>query len=211
MLGWFRAIMPREDKFFDLFEPAFRHPGEGRRRARPPAARRRDDPAGLPGDRRSRAPGRRHHPRGAAGGAPQLHHAVRPRRHQGSDPVDGRRHRPDDKTAKTVMLFEQTSFEPRMQEMGDGHRRGGAPDRRGDAAARARSAPTRPRLSELAEEIIAARGRADELHDAGPEGAVPAARRSRRRWPSSSAARSTTSWRRWSTASRTSPTRSAAS
>ena len=68
---------------------AFRGRREGRRGPARAARRRRGRAAPLPDDHGSRAGRRQHHARGADHGAADLHHAVRPRRHQGPDHLDG--------------------------------------------------------------------------------------------------------------------------
>ena len=62
MLGWFRALLPREDKFFDLFERHSTHSRGGRRGAAEAARRRRRRRTALPEDRRTGGPGRRRSP-----------------------------------------------------------------------------------------------------------------------------------------------------
>src|SRR5450432_439771 len=59
------------------------------------AARRRRNSGFLPTRQSVRERRRQYHARGADRGAPDLHHPVRPRRHQEPDHLDGRRHRPD--------------------------------------------------------------------------------------------------------------------
>ena len=113
-------------------------------------------------------------------------------------------------TAKAITLYEVASFAPQMTEMA------------GLAAEAARLvAEAVPlmrnigrnagRLHELTEAIVHLEGKADELLRCRPQGR--SSRRATRagRWPSSSAARSTSISRRCSTGSRTSPTRSRAS
>lgn len=70
------------------------------------------------------------------------------------------------KTVKTVMLFEQDSFDPRMREMGGIIVQA--------AKLTAQSIPllekvsaNAPRLTTLAEEVMRIEGRSDELHDLG--------------------------------------------
>ena len=70
------------------------------------------------------------------------------------------------KTVKTIRLFEQTSFDPRMQEMG------GAIVEAARLVAEAvplldRMGANSARLSVLTEEVVKVEGRSDELHDQG--------------------------------------------
>jgi len=70
------------------------------------------------------------------------------------------------KTVKTIRLFEQTSFDPRMQEMG------GAIVQAARLVAEAiplldRMGANSARLSVLTEEVVKVEGRSDELHEQG--------------------------------------------
>ncbi|MQB41550.1 DUF47 domain-containing protein [Rhizobium sp. ICMP 5592] len=70
------------------------------------------------------------------------------------------------KTVKTIRLFEQTSFDPRMQEMG------GAIVQAAKLVAEAiplldRMGANSARLSVLTEEVVKVEGRSDELHEQG--------------------------------------------
>ena len=95
MLRWFHALLPREERFFDLFARHSDAVVAGAEALRAMLEGGDAVAAPLPDRDGPRARRRRHHPRGADRGAPHLHHAVRSRRHQGPDHVDGRRHRPD--------------------------------------------------------------------------------------------------------------------
>ena len=211
MLGWFHKLLPREEKFFELFE--------------------RHSEAVVAGAEALRA-------LLDGGEAVPRHYQTIMDREQDADnitrevliavrrtfitPFDRGDIKDlitsmDDaidqmqKTAKAVMLFDQRDFTPGMREMGDvivTMRRAGA---RGDAAAASRSTPRRRGSATITEEISALEGKADDLHDAGPARSVSGERATAPRWPSSSATRSTIIWRRWSTASTTSPTASTAS
>jgi len=88
MLGWFRALMPREERFFELFT----------RHAQVTLAGAEALKALLSGggdvlrccnEVISRENEAGNHPRGADGIATIVHHSTRSRRHQGPDNVDG--------------------------------------------------------------------------------------------------------------------------
>ena len=117
MLGWFRALLPREDRFFDLFEKHSRAvvAGAGRCRSCWPAA-----PISNP---LPRIVDLEHQ-------ADDITREVLVAVHRSfitpfdrgdikdliqsmDDAIDMMR-----KTVKTVILFEQKSFDPKMQEMG---------------------------------------------------------------------------------------------
>ena len=135
MLAWFRALMPKEDRFFDLFE---RH-----------AATLVDGAASL----RALLDGTEAVPAACAAIAAQedaadtiTRDALLAVRRTFITPFDRGDIQAlvgslDDaidqmlKTAKAVQLFEVTAFDPAMREMGDGHPGGGAGHRRGDAEA----------------------------------------------------------------------------
>ena len=70
------------------------------------------------------------------------------------------------KTAKTITLFELSTFEPEMREMGDAHRASGQPDRARPCRCCDRSASNAGQLNEITEEMTRIEGQADELHDA---------------------------------------------
>ena len=95
MLGWFHKLLPQRGKILRSVRAAFRSRGGRRRSVARAARRRRGRAAALQDHHGSRAGRRQHHARGADRGAAHLHHAVRPRRHQGPDHLDGQRHRPD--------------------------------------------------------------------------------------------------------------------
>ena len=96
MLGWFYRIMPREERFFDMFE---RHAlcliGGSK------ALREMLDGGPKVKEFCAKIAAHEHEAdlitaRSLAGDPPQLHHAVRPRRHSRPHHLDGRRHRPDE-------------------------------------------------------------------------------------------------------------------
>ena len=70
-------------------------------------------------------------------------------------------------TAKAVMLFEVRTFEPPMREMGDADRRMRQPGRRARCRCCSRSARTSPMLTAITEELTKLEGRVDDLHDIG--------------------------------------------
>ena len=112
------------------------------------------------------------------------------------------------KTAKTVMLFEVRDFTPQMREMGDAIVDCAKLVREAMPLLRSISAEATSSPAHRAD--LAARGPADELHDLGLK-ELYRRTEGRTRWTSSSATRSTIIWKRWSTASTTSATRSTAS
>ncbi len=166
MLGWFRKLMPREDKFFELFEAHSRTvvgaaeamkallAGEGDLDAHCDRIIALEDQADAitrdvlqavrlsfitPFDR---------------GDIKDLIQSM-------DDAIDMMH-----KTVKTIRLFEQTSFDPRMREMGvliiDSAR----------LVAEAiplldRIGANVPRLTAIAEEVTRLEGRSDQLHDEG--------------------------------------------
>jgi predicted phosphate transport protein (TIGR00153 family) len=166
MMGWFRALLPREDKFFELFE---KHAnilvsGAGELRALLEG-----------GDAVER------HGRAIVELEDQADDITREvmlavRRSfitpfdrgdikdliQSMDDAIDMMH----KTVKTVILFEQKSFEPRMREMGDVIAEAA---RLTAEAVPLLDKPGRnaARLAHLTEEMIRAEGRADDLHDQG--------------------------------------------
>ena len=115
------------------------------------------------------------------------------------------------KTAKAIILFEVRTFEPPMREMGTLIVRVRQPDRPSAAAAAVDRRATSRLLNRDHRGTHPAGGPGRRSPRRRAQGAVPQAPRRQRRWLSSSAPRSTTISKRSSTASRTSPTRSAAS
>ncbi len=79
------------------------------------------------------------------------------------------------KTAKAIMLFDVTAFTPQMREMGDAIVKCARLLHEAMPLLRAITSEA-ARLSTITEEISALEGRADELHDAGPQGALPSER-----------------------------------
>src|ERR1700730_13990108 len=80
---------------FRPVRPAFPDGRAGRAGIAGHAARRRRNPGFLSARQSVRERRRQYHPRGAHRSAPDLHHPVRPWRHQEPDHRDGRRRRPD--------------------------------------------------------------------------------------------------------------------
>jgi uncharacterized protein len=166
MLGWFRALMPREDKFFDLFEAHSRILVEGAEALQRllaggegvPAQCRRiielEDQADaiardvLLATRRSFI-------------TPFDRGDIKDLIESMDDAIDMMH-----KTVKTVTLFERTSFDPLMQEMG------AVIVEASRLVAQAISLLDKPganalRLTALAEEVTRVEGQSDNLHDAG--------------------------------------------
>jgi uncharacterized protein Yka (UPF0111/DUF47 family) len=166
MLRWFHALMPKEERFFELF------------------ARHAD--AVLGGARALRAM--------LEGGAEVERncHLVMDREHEADDvtrevliavrrtfitPFDRGSIRElvtamdnaidqMQKTAKTVMLFDVSTFTPEMKQMGDAIVRGAELTKEAVPLLRAISAEA-ARISALTEQISQIEGHADELHDIG--------------------------------------------
>ncbi len=82
MLGWFRKLLPREDRFFDLFEQHSRTVVGG-------AEALQQLLGGKDVDRWCQKIIDLENEAGSPGGPALLHHALQSRRHQGPDPVDG--------------------------------------------------------------------------------------------------------------------------
>jgi uncharacterized protein Yka (UPF0111/DUF47 family) len=74
-------------------------------------------------------------------------------------------------TAKAITLYELKTFEPQMRDMSGIIVEAARDHRRGDAAA-PRPRPNGTRMLELTERIVELEGHADEIHDAGPQGAL---------------------------------------
>ena len=209
MLRWFYALLPREERFFDLFARHSETVAAGAEALR----------AMLEG-----------------GDAVPLHYqTVMDREHDADDvtrevlmairrsfitPFD----RGDvkdlitsmdnaidqmQKTAKTIMLFDQRAFTPQQRKVAarSSRRRLGAG---GDAAVELISSNA-GRISSISEELSQIEGRTDELHDVGLQGALPGQPAHELDGVLSSGSRSTTASRRWSTASTTWATRCTAS
>ena len=167
MLGWFQALMPKEEAFFGLFE---RHAAivvagaeamQGLLRAATASRRtaNRSSTAKTEADEITR----------------QVLTALRRSFITPFDRADIQRliSSMDDsidqmnKTAKTIMLFEVRSFEPPMQDMAEDHSGGGTTG----AARRCRCCSAigknADRLNALTEKIIRVEERADQLYDEG--------------------------------------------
>ena len=166
MLGWFRALMPREDRFFDLF-----------------AAHSRTLVSGAEALRRMLAGGEdaAHYGREIVRLENEADEITRQVmlavRRSFITPFD----RSDithlissmddaidmmQKTVKLVTLFEQTSFDPKMQEMG------GIVVEAAELTLQAiplieKPAANAARINALTEEMIRIEGRADDLHEEG--------------------------------------------
>jgi predicted phosphate transport protein (TIGR00153 family) len=166
MLGWFRAIMPREDRFFDLFARHSRTVVGGAEalerllQGGPDAAQncqaiiRLEDEADaitrdvLVATRKSFI-------------TPFDRGDIKDLIQSMDDTIDMMH-----KTVKTVMLYEQTSFDPRMCEMG------AMIVQAAHLVAEAlplleRMGSNVPRLTEIAEEITRVEGASDQLHEQG--------------------------------------------
>jgi predicted phosphate transport protein (TIGR00153 family) len=166
MLGWFRALMPKEDKFFDLFDrhsrvlvagaEALRHLLEG----------------GEAVPRHCRTIVDREHDADAI--AREVLLAVRRSfitpfdRSDITDLIQSMDDSIDQmhQTAKTVTLFELRSFEPAMRDMGEIIVQ--AANLTASAVPMLRSIGRHAgALNAYAEEIVELEGRADDLHDGG--------------------------------------------
>ncbi|HVK91478.1 MAG TPA: DUF47 domain-containing protein [Mycoplana sp.] len=166
MLSWFRALMPREDRFFDLFD-AHALTVVGAADALQKVL------AGGPDieqhcDRIVELEDKADHI------TAEVLHAVRKSfitpfdRGDIKDLIQSLDDAIDmmHKTVKTIRLFEQTSFDPRMQEMGT------IIVRAAHLVAEAvpllhKIGANITRLNAIAEEVMRIEGRADELHEAG--------------------------------------------
>ena len=91
----FGRLLPREGRFYDLFNAHAEQVVRAEPRARPAHAGLRQRRGPRPTDRRGRAFGRPHHRRGDAAAAQDLHHADRPRADPPARERDGRHLRPD--------------------------------------------------------------------------------------------------------------------
>ena len=113
------------------------------------------------------------------------------------------------KTAKTIMLFEVRSFEPQMQQMGEIILQASKLMLGGDAAARSRWARTPAGCRRSPRRSSGSRSRPTSCTTRAARRSILASRKGRAtRWTTSSAPSSTIIWSRWSTGSRTSRTRS---
>ncbi|HWK64142.1 MAG TPA: DUF47 domain-containing protein [Rhizobiaceae bacterium] len=166
MMGWFRALLPREDKFFELFEKQANILVSGASELR----------ALLEGGEAVEKHGRAIVELEDQADDVTREVIVAVRRSfitpfdrgdikdliQSMDDAIDMMHR----TVKTVLLFEQKSFEPRMREMGD------IIAEAAQLTAKAVPLLDKPgrnvaRLAHLTEKVIRAEGRADELHEEG--------------------------------------------
>ncbi|MET0599504.1 MAG: DUF47 domain-containing protein [Mesorhizobium sp.] len=166
MMAWFRALLPREERFFDLFEAHSKILVEGA------AALQQLLDGGPDIARHGRTIVELEHR------ADDIAREVLLAVHRSfitpfdrSDIQDLIQSMDDaidmmNKTVKTVALFEQTTFEPGMREMGDVI----AEAARLVAEAvplLARPGANSARLQQIAGEVMRVEGRADELHEAG--------------------------------------------
>ncbi|KPL52741.1 DUF47 domain-containing protein [Prosthecomicrobium hirschii] len=166
MLGWFRKLLPREDRFFDLFS---RHAATVVAGA---AALDRMLAGGSEVEQHCREIVRLETEADAI--TAEVMQAVRKSfvtpfdrgdikdLIQSLDDAIDRMH----KTVKTVTLFEQREFDPLMRQMG------GAIVEAAGLVAEAvrlleRPGPNAARLSEIIEEVLRVEGRSDEMHDQG--------------------------------------------
>ena len=204
MMRWFHALMPKEERFFELFAAPLAR-GRGRCRGAPRHARRRRCDRNQLSDRDGPRAGRRQcHARGADRGAAHLHHPVRPRQHSRSDHVDGQLHRPDAEDRQVHPAVRRDRIHAADEGHGGHHRqmrRTGAGGRAAAQVDQPRSGPHQRSPSRFR------RWRARPTRcttractsSSGPTAGGTGS-------PSSSATRSTTTSRRSSTASTTSPT-----
>ena len=204
MMRWFHALMPKEERFFDLFARHSKAVLAGAEALRAMLEGGEAIAAQLPDRHGPRAGRRRRDPRGADRGAPHLHHAVRPRQHPRPDHLDGQHHRPDaeDRQGHHAVRRDRVHAadegdggrDREMRATGAGRRAAAALDQFGSRAYqhidRADFAARRPRRR-------VARYR--------PQDALSDPRQNRTRWPFSSATRSTIIWKKSSTASTTWP------
>jgi len=166
MLGWFQALMPREDKFFDLFAQHSRTVVAGAEALQKLLA------GGEGVERHGREIIDLENQADAitAKVLTAVHKSFITPFDRGDikdliqsmdDAIDMMR-----KTVKTVTLFEQKSFDPKMQEMGALIVQ--AARLNAEAIPLLNKVGTHAaRLQALAEEVMRVEGRADELHEAG--------------------------------------------
>ncbi|GLS31421.1 hypothetical protein SAMN04488498_10219 [Mesorhizobium albiziae] len=166
MLGWFQALMPREDKFFDLFAEHSRTVVAGAEALQKLLA------GGEGVERYCREIIELENQADAitAKVLTAVHKSFITPFDRGDikdliqsmdDAIDMMR-----KTVKTVTLFEQKSFDPKMQEMGALIVQ--AARLNAEAIPLLNKVGTHAaRLQALAEEVMRVEGRADELHEAG--------------------------------------------
>ena len=166
MLGWFQALMPREDKFFDLFAEHSRTVVAGAEALQKLLA------GGEGVERHGREIIDLENQADAitAKVLTAVHKSFITPFDRGDikdliqsmdDAIDMMR-----KTVKTVTLFEQKSFDPKMQEMGALIVQ--AARLNAEAIPLLNKVGTHAaRLQALAEEVMRVEGRADELHEAG--------------------------------------------
>ena len=166
MLGWFQALMPREDKFFDLFAEHSRTVVAGAEALQKLLA----GGEGVERHGREIIDLENHADAITAKVLTAVHKSFITPFDRGDikdliqsmdDAIDMMR-----KTVKTVTLFEQKSFDPKMQEMGALIVQ--AARLNAEAIPLLNKVGTHAaRLQALAEEVMRVEGRADELHEAG--------------------------------------------
>lgn len=166
MLGWFRKLMPREDRFFDLFDEHVKTVVAGAEALQKLLA------GGADVERRCHEIIDLEHQADAI--TREVLQAVRKSfitpfdRGDIKDLIQSLDDAIDmmQKTVKTVMLFEQKSFDPIMQEMGDVIVE--AARLTAEAVPLLNGMGTHAsRLSAITEQITKVEERSDELHDAG--------------------------------------------
>jgi len=165
MMGWFRRLLPREDSFFDLFAQHSETLLLGSKALEQMLA---SGDIHAPGDEIISLEQRADDITGAVLMAvrksfitPFDRGDIKDLIMSMDDAIDMMR-----KTVKTVRLFEQTSFEPLMQQMGTVIVEAATLTSQAIPLLKAASANAR-RLNELTEEITRVEERADELHDRG--------------------------------------------
>ncbi len=179
IVKWFRKLMPREDRFFDLFARAFAHNGRGGRSAERLACRQGYGTA-LSTHHRARRRGRRHYPRGdwsrsaEASSTPFDRGDIKDLIMSMDDAIDMMH-----KTVKTIRLFEAEQLRSRHAA-----KWAASSSRPPSSMAEAiplldRMAANAQRLGVLTEEgrVTQVEGRSDETARPRPEGAVSPPRR----------------------------------
>ena len=206
MLRWFHRLMPKEERFFEMFAQHSHAVVAGAVALRAMLEGGDAISAQLSDGDGSRAGRRQRHARGSDRGAADLHHAVRSRQHSRPDHVDGQFHRPDAEDRQIHPAVRRDRIHAGDEGHGGHHsemRRTGAGGRPAAQIDRRRGRPHQ--RSHRADIGARRQGRRDARQ--GPARSLtaptsPAGTGS----TSSSATRFTTISRRWSIASTTSPT-----
>ena len=182
MLGWFQALMPKEERFFELFAQHATIVVAGAEALRG-VLKGGDEVEHYcrivseleeEADEITREVLHR--------GAPHLHHPVRPRRHPGPDHLDGRRHRPDAQDRQghhAVRGAQLRAADAGRWATSSCRRRAGL---RRPCRCCARSARNAGRSARSPSRSPGSRSEADDLHDVGLQGAVPSQCAAQRRW-----------------------------